>query len=121
MQSQNESLACLCEENEIEEGRSKKFVVNGREILLLKTNGSLQAIESFCPHAFADFSLGKINARAGTIKCTNHGAVFDLKNGKALCGPFGVDGGNPSFTHVLQHSNCRWQSVSDLRGILALR
>jgi 3-phenylpropionate/trans-cinnamate dioxygenase ferredoxin component len=92
MQSENESLACLCEENEIEEGRSKKFVVNGREILLLKTNGSLQAIESFCPHAFADFSLGKINARAGTIKCTNHGAVFDLKNGKALCGPFGVDG-----------------------------
>jgi 3-phenylpropionate/trans-cinnamate dioxygenase ferredoxin subunit len=90
MESQSESVTCLCDEGEIEEGRSRKFVVDGSEILLFKLNGSFQAIESFCPHAYSD--LGEINARAGTIKCPNHGAVFDLKSGKALCGPFGVDG-----------------------------
>ena len=90
MASQSESVTRLCDESELEEGKSRKFIVNGSEILLFKINGSFQAIESFCPHAYSDF--GKINARAGTIKCPNHGAVFDLKSGKALCGPFGVDG-----------------------------
>ncbi len=90
MASQSESVTCLCDEREIAEGRSRKFVVDGNEILLFKLNGSFQAIESFCPHAYSDF--GEINARAGIIKCPNHGAVFDLKSGRALCGPFGVDG-----------------------------
>ena len=92
METRSEAVTCLCDESEVAEGGSKKFIVNGSEILVLKINGSFQAIESFCPHAYSDFSLGRINARAGTIKCPNHGAVFDLKNGKALCGPFGVDG-----------------------------
>jgi len=90
MPSQSESATRLCDESELEEGRSRKFIVDGYEVLLFKLNGSFQAIESFCPHAYSDF--GQINARAGTIKCPNHGAVFDLKTGRALCGPFGVDG-----------------------------
>ncbi len=94
MESSNlsETSPYLCDADEVEEGRSRKFVVKGKEILLLKFNGSIKAIESFCPHTYSDFSLGKISVRTGTIKCPNHGAIFDLKNGKALCGPFGVDG-----------------------------
>jgi 3-phenylpropionate/trans-cinnamate dioxygenase ferredoxin component len=82
----------LCKENEIPEGKSKRFESFGQNILVFKLKGSIYAIESICPHVFADLSAGKLNARAGTIKCANHGAVFDLRTGEALCGPYGVDG-----------------------------
>jgi len=68
-------------------------------------NGVISAIESICPHVFADLSSGKLNARAGTIKCPNHGAVFDLTTGEALCGPYGVDGEilpNLTFFKIIQ-------------------
>ena len=82
----------LCREDEIPEGRTKRVEYSGESILIFKLNGTISAIESICPHVFADLSLGKLNARAGTIKCPNHGAVFDLKTGTALCGPYGVEG-----------------------------
>ncbi|MDA4130007.1 MAG: Rieske 2Fe-2S domain-containing protein [Thaumarchaeota archaeon] len=83
----------LCRESEIpSEGRSRKFVAGGRDVLLFRLNGSIRAIESICPHVWTDFEQARLNARAGTIKCPNHGAVFDLTTGKPLCGPYGVDG-----------------------------
>jgi 3-phenylpropionate/trans-cinnamate dioxygenase ferredoxin component len=97
----------LCKESEILEGESKKFEAAGRDILVCKVNGSITAIESICPHVHTDLSKGRLNSRARTIKCPNHGAVFDLRTGEPLCGPYGVDGAilpKLTFFNVIQRN-----------------
>ena len=95
----------LCKESEIQEGKSRKFEADGRDILVFRLKGSIAAIESICSHAHSDLASGRLNMRAGTIKCPNHGAVFDLRTGEALCGPYGVDGAilpNLTFFNVIR-------------------
>ena len=42
----------LCNENEIPEGKSKRFESFGQKLLVFKLNGVISAIESICPHVF---------------------------------------------------------------------
>ena len=82
----------LCKTSEISEGRNKKFVISGNEIVLVKLDGKIHAIEPICSHLWSDLSHGKFNARARTVQCPLHGAIFDISTGAALMGPFGCDG-----------------------------
>src|SRR5579875_349546 len=83
----------LCRVDELkEDGPPSKFVVNGYEILVLKTNDGIYAIEPMCTHHGTDLSKGKLNLDAKTIRCPLHGAYFDLASGKCLLGSNGCDG-----------------------------
>jgi 3-phenylpropionate/trans-cinnamate dioxygenase ferredoxin subunit len=56
-------------------------------ILVVNLDGELYAIEDKCTHEDFELSAGTVNAAEGSIECVLHGARFDLRDGRALCGP----------------------------------
>jgi len=82
----------LCKTSELQEGERKKFAVNGNEILLVKIDGRIFAVEPMCTHDGTDISRGKFDSVSGVIECQKHFARFDLRTGIPLVGPFGADG-----------------------------
>lgn len=92
MNDDKESSFFLCDSNELHEGERRKFVVHGNEVLLVKLDGKIYAIEPMCTHDGTDISRGKFSPVSGTIECSKHFAVFDVRSGTPLRGPFGADG-----------------------------
>ena len=87
-----ESSFFLCHASELREGERRKFVVLGNEVLLVKLDGKVYAIEPMCTHDGTDIARGKFSSVSGTIECSKHFAVFDVRTGTPLRGPFGADG-----------------------------
>ncbi|HZW58032.1 MAG TPA: molybdopterin-dependent oxidoreductase [Nitrososphaerales archaeon] len=83
----------LCKLEELEDGKPLKRVVNGCEVLLIKSGDRIYAVEPLCTHHGSDLSRGKVNVAARTISCPLHGACFDLATGSCLAGSYGSDGG----------------------------
>ncbi|MBT0651491.1 Rieske (2Fe-2S) protein [Geomobilimonas luticola] len=60
----------------------KKVVsVNGQEILLVNSKGTIYACETECPHQGAPLS-GALLKEAGIITCQRHGYRFNLQTGE---------------------------------------
>lgn len=59
--------------------------LQGREIVLVRYDGELRALENRCPHTGGPLALGR--CADGAISCPWHGARFDLKTGDCLSGP----------------------------------
>lgn len=56
-------------------------------ILVVNLDGAFFALEDRCSHEDFELSSGPVDAAAGSIECVLHGARFDLRDGRALCGP----------------------------------
>ena len=82
----------LCSLDDLAKKGTKKFVVNGNEVLVLKSANEIHAVEPICTHLGTDLGPGKFNGEAKTLKCPLHGAVFDLVTGDCLSGSYGCDG-----------------------------
>jgi 3-phenylpropionate/trans-cinnamate dioxygenase ferredoxin subunit len=82
----------LCNVSDLREGEPRKFVVEGSDVLLLKLDGQIHAFEPMCSHDGTDISRGKFSPQSGTLECPKHYAVFDVRSGTPLRGPFGADG-----------------------------
>ncbi|MCS7097737.1 MAG: Rieske (2Fe-2S) protein [Candidatus Methanomethyliaceae archaeon] len=77
----------LCNINDLRIGERRKFKLNDNEILLIRLKDGFYVMENRCPHAGCRLSYyGKI-FEDGRIVCTCHGAIFSLKDGRALDGP----------------------------------
>ncbi len=72
-------------EEELEEGKALKVILEGRPVALVKANGSFYAVDDTCTHERESLSAGYVENF--TIECPRHGAVFDLRSGKALTLP----------------------------------
>ena len=59
--------------------------VEGRHVLLFRSDGELYALDDLCTHAGALLSRGVI--RDCTITCPLHGSRFDLRSGQIVRGP----------------------------------
>ncbi|HEY6283246.1 MAG TPA: Rieske 2Fe-2S domain-containing protein [Nitrososphaerales archaeon] len=90
--SEVEGRFFLCKVSDLREGEPRKFVVKGSDVLLLKLDGKIHAIEPMCSHDGTDISRGKFAPDSGTLECPKHYAVFDVRSGAPLRGPFGADG-----------------------------
>jgi 3-phenylpropionate/trans-cinnamate dioxygenase ferredoxin subunit len=82
----------LCSEGDLQEGKPQKFVLDGTDVMLLKLSGEIYAFEPMCSHDGTDISRGKLDTSSGTLECPKHYAVFDVRSGTPLRGPFGADG-----------------------------
>ena len=60
-----------------------------RKIALVKTDEGVFAVDDTCTHEDASLTEGFVEE--ATIECPRHGAVFDLKSGKALSLPATAD------------------------------
>lgn len=56
-------------------------------ILVVNLDGDFHALEDRCTHQDFELSAGPVDAREGTVECVLHGARFDLRSGRPLCGP----------------------------------
>lgn len=67
--------------NEIEEGKGKRFEINGKPIALFKKNGVIFATDEACPHAGGPLSEAELDGE--TITCPWHGFQYNLKTGQS--------------------------------------
>jgi 3-phenylpropionate/trans-cinnamate dioxygenase ferredoxin subunit len=63
----------------------QRFVVDQTVIGIYRVGDAFFAINDICTHQFAYLSEGYIED--GVVECPLHQATFDLRTGKALCGP----------------------------------
>lgn len=70
---------------ELAEGQQKLVRIDGRSIVVCKSEGQIFAIENRCTHDNEQLHGG--NIKKCTIVCPIHGARFSLKNGAPLGGP----------------------------------
>lgn len=68
------------------EGQSRVVDLEGTEVLLLRHQGCVHAIENRCSHDGSDLSQAVLDTD-GHLICPHHGARFDLRSGAALCAP----------------------------------
>jgi len=70
---------------EVAEGAAKGYRVNGNEIAVARSAGTLYAFGDVCTHRGCNLSTGEIEG--STITCECHGSVFDMGTGAAVEGP----------------------------------
>lgn len=68
----------------LNEGYSKQFSIEGEDMLLVHSGGVTRLISSLCPHD--GYPLKKAKLAKGCIQCPKHRISFRLDNGEALGG-----------------------------------
>jgi 3-phenylpropionate/trans-cinnamate dioxygenase ferredoxin subunit len=66
-------------------GQKRPLVHAGLEILLCNVDGVYYAIENVCSHAAVPLSEGVLDGCE--LECEFHGAVFDVRDGRAVALP----------------------------------
>ena len=69
----------VCTINELNSSVKKVVIADGKEILLIYTDGKYYAVDNICPHAQSKLINGRVED--GTLTCLSHGSCFDLKTG----------------------------------------
>ena len=69
---------------QIPKGGVRFVEVDGRELMLYRSDEVVVAMGGNCTHAFASLRDGDVEGT--TIVCKRHGARFDLKTGRSLSG-----------------------------------
>jgi 3-phenylpropionate/trans-cinnamate dioxygenase ferredoxin subunit len=64
------------------EGCTHAVSANGEAVVLAQWEGEIFALEDCCSHE--DFLLSEGTINDGRIECVLHGAMFDLRTGKAV-------------------------------------
>jgi nitrite reductase/ring-hydroxylating ferredoxin subunit len=73
-------LLRICSESEVANNSVRRFVVEGREILLAKYHGKFYALDERCTHRGGPLSEGILED--GIITCPWHFGQFDLATGE---------------------------------------
>ena len=76
------SLVSVAKIADIPAGHTLKVKGEGVDIMLANAGGKVYALADRCPHMGGSLSGGTLEGT--TIKCPNHGAIFDLTTGKNL-------------------------------------
>ncbi|MCT2398901.1 Rieske (2Fe-2S) protein [Novosphingobium mangrovi (ex Huang et al. 2023)] len=91
-------LFVICETMEVQEEEVRGFVlarqIDGRmepwPILITRKGGTFHAYENACPHDGARLDTGTgefLDDEGNFLKCSVHGDLFDLDDGKCFIGP----------------------------------
>jgi 3-phenylpropionate/trans-cinnamate dioxygenase ferredoxin component len=70
------------EENSLKEGKLLRVQVRSKDILLVKTDGQINALSNFCPHARCPMDRGRLEDFILTCIC--HGRKFDVRTGECI-------------------------------------
>ena len=66
--------------SEITPGKMIKVTLDGKEILVVNSDGKFYAMDDTCTHSGASLSEGQLDG--ATVTCGWHGAQFDCTSGK---------------------------------------
>ena len=84
----------LATRSELFDGYKQAFTVNSVAVLLVQTEGKIYLVENKCGHFGVALDTGRLVG--AHIRCSQHGAEFDLSSGKvtnhvvAQCDPLRV-------------------------------
>jgi len=91
--------------DEILDGGMKAVELEGRQIVICKSQGKYYAIEERCGHMNAPLELGTL--RGTILTCPMHFAQFEITTGEALSNPvprdFGKEAPPPRIARFLQN------------------
>lgn len=73
--------------DEVEPGSSRRIVVGGMPVAVVRIDDDVYAVGDTCTHAEVSLSDGEVDPDDATIECPRHGAVFDLRTGEPLTLP----------------------------------
>lgn len=80
-------MPVVAKKEEIPPGQAKAVDVDGRRIAIFNVGGNFYAIDDTCVHRGGPLSEGEVNQLE--VTCPWHGAVYDLRTGKARdAGPY---------------------------------
>ena len=79
------SYVRVADKSEISMGKMKKITLEYKEILIANVNGNCYAVDNMCTHFGGDLSEGVLEGNV--VTCPNHGAKFDVTNGKVVSLP----------------------------------
>ncbi len=71
--------------SDIEPGTVKVYEAGGKQIAVCNVDGTFYAIDDVCTHDGGSLDQGEL--MGDQIECPRHGALFDVKTGKALTLP----------------------------------
>lgn len=80
----------LCAPDELAEGRSRGFFVEGRRLLAVRRDGHVHVYLNRCPHRGLPLEWREddfLDASGSLIQCAHHGALFLIDNGECVTGP----------------------------------
>jgi nitrite reductase/ring-hydroxylating ferredoxin subunit len=66
--------------NDLVENALNQVSVVGRNVLLVKHEGQVYALASYCPHMGCDLTKGAL--KENILVCPCHGWSFDIRNGE---------------------------------------
>jgi len=88
------SGAALCRVDEIPDGGSNEILADlggrQRSLMAIRRDGNVYVYVNSCPHIQMplDFKRGQfLNVERNQILCTNHGALFRIRDGYCVFGP----------------------------------
>ena len=70
---------------DIPPGKVNVYEVDGRQIAVCNVDGTFYAIDDVCTHDGGSLDQGQLEG--DQIECPRHGALFDVKSGRALTLP----------------------------------
>ena len=83
-------MPSLFHRDDIEEGKSRGFEVDGRPLLAVKKNGELYLYQNRCPHLGIPLEFQPhqfLDSEGQLIQCSMHAALFKIDNGECIYGP----------------------------------
>jgi nitrite reductase/ring-hydroxylating ferredoxin subunit len=96
-----EEFVKVAETAEVPPGKMKKVTVDGKEILIANVEGKYYAMGSKCTHRGGDLSRGSLSGKV--VKCSRHGAKFDVTTGEVAAGP--AKKSEPTFEAKVEGKN----------------
>ena len=75
-------------EVDCEAGQPLGVRLGDQQVVLVRYEGRVHALDGVCPHAYALLSEGYLSGEA--IECPLHAACFDIRTGKLIEGPPGT-------------------------------
>ena len=71
--------------SDVPEGKMKKVIVGGLQVLVANVKGKYYAIGDVCTHFGGPLDQGVLNGQE--VQCPWHGSHFDVTNGQVKRGP----------------------------------
>jgi nitrite reductase/ring-hydroxylating ferredoxin subunit len=101
----NKRYYILDEVSRFEEGKGRRFDINGKDVAAFLHGGKIFAFGNQCPHEQKSLADGGVSH--GEIICGGHGWKFNLTTGERVGG---LSGGIPLYT-VIVKDGYAWVAV----------
>ncbi|MEE1869303.1 Rieske (2Fe-2S) protein [Pseudomonas auratipiscis] len=80
----------LCLPEQLSEGQSRGFTINGRALFAVRRTGQVYLYRNRCPHRGIALNWEPnqfLDSSGSLVACGHHGALFLIESGECVAGP----------------------------------